>query len=411
MPLKIYNTLTERKEEFQPCEEGVVKMFVCGPTVYDQIHLGHARTYVVYDVMARYLSVKGFKVIFIVNITDIDDKVFERAVEEGVDYRELADRYVKEFIEDLKSLHIASITSMPRASDYLEEVLSQIAALMEKGHAYRVEGTVYFDTSTFPEYGKLSHQTPLELKLRRIDPDPRKRNQSDFPLWRGWDGEGPSWPSPYGRGRPGWHIEDTAISISTFGPQYDVHGGAVDLIYPHHEAEIAQAESLTGVKPFVKYWVHTGLLRVEGRKMSKSLGNFIPLRELLKRHGPNALRLHILSRHYRSSFDFNVSDVEAFEGRAHFICQVVEELKARVRSARDGPSEGEGRVEFILQNYIDGFFKAMDDDFDTPRALSMLVKLVEELDASLVSGVGRGLLRHILDKVLQMLFILGLEVP
>ncbi|MFQ6134194.1 MAG: cysteine--tRNA ligase [Nitrososphaerales archaeon] len=398
----MYNTLTGKKEEFQPRESGVVKMFVCGPTVYDSIHLGHARTYLVYDVLARYLKMKGFILHFIVNITDLDDKVFERAEEEGVEFEALAERYTQEFIECLKSLKIFSIDAFLKASEYLDEMESQIEQLVKKGHAYQVDGDVYFDTSTFPDYGKLSHQTPAELKLRRLDPDPKKRDQRDFQLWRSWIGSPPSFPSRFGRGRPGWHIEDTAISISTLGSGYDIHGGAVELVFPHHEAEIAQAESLTGRRPFVKYWVHTGLLVLEGEKMSKSLGNIITLRDALGRWDPDVLRLCLLSRHYRKMFDFEVSGTKGSEDMVALIRRTVSRLKRRVESG-----EGEGghlRVEGRFQRHIDSFFRALDDDLDTPKALDALMMLIKELNKD-VNRVDQDLL----NTVLTMVSIMGLE--
>jgi cysteinyl-tRNA synthetase len=376
-------------------------MFVCGPTVYDSVHLGHARTYLVYDILARYLKFKGFALQFIVNITDLDDKVFERAEEEGVEYKALAERYTQEFIECLKSLNITSIDAFLKASEYIGEIEHQIEQLVEKGHAYQADGDVYFNTSSFPDYGKLSHQTPAELKLRRLDPDPKKRDQRDFQLWRSWSGSPPSFQSKFGQGRPGWHIEDTAISISTLGSGYDIHGGAIELVFPHHEAEIAQAESLTGRKPFVKYWVHTGLLVVDGEKMSKSFGNFVTLKDALETYGSDVLRLYLLSRHYSETFDFKMSDVKSFEKEITLIRRTVSRLKRLVESNEE---EGNLRVEARFQRHVDSFFSAMDDDLDTPKAFDALMLLIKEVNNDM-TGVDQDLL----NTVLTMLSIIGLE--
>lgn len=262
--LVVFNTLTRRLELFEPLVGRRVFMFVCGPTVYDYSHLGHARTYVFYDTLARFLRKLGYSLFYLQNITDVDDKIVNRAAEEGRDPIELAKEFESYYYEDMRALNITSVNLYARASDYLKEIFEQIEALIKLGKAYVTESGVYFDITTFPDYGKLSGQKPEELRVHRIEPDPTKRNPGDFALWRNRPREEFGWESPWGYGRPGWHIEDTAISIKHFGKQYDIHGGAIELAFPHHEAEIAQAESLTGEKPFVKYWIHTGLLTVEG---------------------------------------------------------------------------------------------------------------------------------------------------
>ncbi len=398
--------MTGQKDEFQPRELGTVKMFVCGPTVYDWTHVGHARTYLAYDLLARYLMARGHKIKFIVNITDLDDKIFDRARNEGVDYRTLADRYTYAFIEDLRSLHISSISAFIRASDYIKEIENQVQMLIEKGHAYRVDsGDIYFDTSTFPRYGRLAHFTPAEIKLRRIDPNPYKRSQSDFILWRSWSHKGspPSFPSRFGHGRPGWHIEDTAISIPNLGPEYDIHGGAVELIFPHHEAEIAQAESITGQTPFVKYWVHTGLLLIDGEKMSKSLGNIITLRDMLQRCHPDVLRLYLLSKHYRKTFNFKIDDIPAFEEQAALIHGAVSRLKQQLNESKGNIRDGSTESNVRYKGLVNLFFRALDDDLNAPKAIKALTTLLIKFDKENLADP------QPLKDVLRMLTILGLE--
>ncbi|MBA3044578.1 cysteine--tRNA ligase, partial [archaeon] len=291
MTLKIYNTLTRQKEEFVPIHGNRVNMFVCGPTVYDYSHLGHARTYIVFDVIARYLRYHGYSVFYLMNITDIDDKMIKRANENRIPVKELADRFTKAFNEDMKRLNVTSVNLYAKATEYLNEIINQINILIEKGFAYEVDGDVYFAVRKFRDFGKLSKQSLDELKAgARIEVDEKKRNPEDFVLWKKQKPDEPFWASPWGNGRPGWHVEDTAITTTYFGDKYDLHGGGLDLIFPHHESEIAIAESVTGEKPFVKYWVHSGFLTLDKEKMSKSLGNFFTIREVLEKYEPEVIR-------------------------------------------------------------------------------------------------------------------------
>lgn len=380
-------------------------MFVCGPTVYDYMHLGHARTYLPYDIMARYLASKGYRVRFIVNITDIDDKVFERAEQEGVPHDLLSGRYVRAFQEDMRQLGIDSVTDFPRASGHIEEVIRQVRGLLERGYAYPSDGNVYFDTSKVQDYGKLSHQTKVELKLKRLDLDPAKRNQEDFVLWGTKDVKEPTWPSPFGRGRPGWHIEDTAISISVFGPQYDIHGGAEELIYPHHEAEIAQAESYTGVKPFVKHWLHTGLLFVDGRKMSKSFGNYITVKESLARYGSDVLRIEFASHRYRDAVDFGEGELKAAERKV----QLLQNALHRLEDASSSSYSGENRILTNALGKLErGFSRALDDDFDTPTAVRNLVSFAGLVNRSTDSQLRKGMQPTILPSFFSLASIIGI---
>ena len=361
--------MTQEKEPFQTRIPGKVSMFVCGPTVQSYLHVGHARTYTFYDVVARYLSHLGFEVNFLMNVTDIDDKITDAAKAEGVDPIRLAERYTKAFLEDTDSLKIYTVTKYERVSNYVQETLRQISTLIASGNAYVADGAVYFNTATFPDFGKLSHLTAKELSLRPLELSVKKKHLLDFALWRPVILVEGRWDSPWGRGSPGWHIQDTAVTLTNFGPQYDVHGGGYELIYPHHEAEIAQGESLTKVKPLVKYWVHTGLLNIEGNKMSKSLGNVMSVRDALKQYGPDTLRLYLLSHHYREDMDFQEKGLKQMHEtyldlRAK--AKIMEERRATKARRRDS-----GKV-------LADFYAFLNDDFDTPKAIAFMMKLIED---------------------------------
>ena len=381
--LRIYNTMTRRIEEFKPLKGNRVYMYVCGPTVYDYSHIGHARTYIAYDVIARYLREKGYSVFYLMNITDVDDKIIRRAGERGVNPIELAREYERYFMEDMDALGIQSVNLYARASEYIDEIVDLIKVLMDKEFAYETETGVYFDTSRFKDYGKLSHKRPEELLVHRIEPDPTKKNPADFALWKKRDKDEIGWDSPWGYGRPGWHIEDTAIILTHFGPQIDIHGGAIELTFPHHEAEIAQAEAATGKKPFVRYWCHTGLLTVGGEKMSKSLGNYILIRDIVKKHDPEALRLMFLFSHYRSPIDFKWSSLESSNSSLNSLYNMVERL--RDVEADEELSEEEKKLEDYYENFKKNFYSCLDDDLDTPRAMAELFKLVSTINKILDS--------------------------
>jgi cysteinyl-tRNA synthetase len=292
--IKVYNTLTRQKEELLPIDDKKIKMFVCGPTVYDYTHIGHAKSYIGFDVIAKYLRYRGFDLFYLQNITDIDDRVINKANELGISASEVAEDFTQKYYKDMEDLNIDSIDKYAKATDYIPQIIEQIQNLAEKGYAYEIDDGVYFDVSRFEEYGKLSKKNLDDIlrdqKMSRIEPNPQKVNFVDFSLWKKKKEGEPAWDSPWGEGRPGWHIEDTAISITHFGAQYDIHGGGEDLIFPHHEAEITQAESFTGKIPFVRYWLHNAFLRVEGEKMSKSLGNYITVKESIEKHGADVIR-------------------------------------------------------------------------------------------------------------------------
>lgn len=317
--MKLYNTLTKRVDEFAPREANKVKMFVCGPTVYDFSHLGHAKTYIQMDILARVLRANEYDVFYLQNITDIDDKIIDRARERGIDWQELRSTFQDEYEKDMKSLGNTSVDQYARATDYIDDIIRQVQTLIDKGHAYTIEGDgIYFEISTFPEYGKLSGRTELKKDdaQTRIDQSDNKRGWNDFALWKFSKPDEPVWAAPFGDGRPGWHIEDTAITEHFFGPQYDIHGGAVDLIFPHHEAEVTQMESASGKSPFVKYWIHTGFLTINDEKMAKSAGNFYTIREVIEQgHDPMAIRLMMLQSHYRSEMNFTYENLAAANNR------------------------------------------------------------------------------------------------
>ncbi len=377
--MKVYNTMTRKKEELKPMNKNRIKMFVCGPTVYDESHIGHGRTYIAFDVIARYLKYKGYSVFYLENITDIDDKIIKRASELGVKPLELAKKYERLYFKDMELLGVTNVNYYARAMEHLTEIINQIQTLLYKGFAYETSTGVYFDESKLEDFGKLSNRNIEDLNIHRVNPDPTKRNPGDFALWKKRDEE-PSWDSPWGKGRPGWHIEDTAITETYFGGQFDIHGGGLDLIFPHHEAEIAQMESATGKKPMVNYWMHTGFLNVKGEKMSKSLGNFITIGELLKEYDPQVFRYFVLSTHYRSPIDFSDEALMQSQNslkRIHKVMETVDELLESNIINENGHDE---KYLQLLEDTKDEFLDAMDNDFNTPIALSALFNLVRDIN-------------------------------
>ena len=350
-------------------------MFVCGPTVWDVSHIGHGKTYVAYDIIARYLRRKGFSVFFLLNITDVDDKIINKAHDLGEQPLALAKRLAKSFFKDMKDLHVESVNLYANASDHIPEIIVQITGLFKKGLAYRVDGDVFFDISKFHSYGKLSHQKLDDLTVHRVDPDPRKKHPGDFALWKSQKPGEIFWDSPWGKGRPGWHIEDTAITLTYFGPRYDVHGGGTELIFPHHEAEIAQAEGLTGKEPLARYWLHTGLLSIKGTEMHKSLGNFITIQDMIRNVGTPGLRVFYAGTHYRSPLDFTDEALQQAVSLARRIRRAHDQLVAA--GAKTSSKKAESPVWMkVLEVARDDFFKAMDDDFNTPGALTAFIRIV-----------------------------------
>jgi cysteinyl-tRNA synthetase len=365
MSLVLYNTLTRKKEVFKPIKGKEVKMFVCGPTVYDYSHLGHAKTYVQFDVIARYFKFRGYKLFYLENITDIDDRIISRAAAENLDWKKIRDKYEWAFLEDMKALNINSVDKYARATNYVENIISQVKRLIKKGYAYKISDGWYFDLKKDKSYGKLSGRKKLKKddSISRIDENKEKRNFGDFCLWKFSKPGEPIWKSDIGDGRPGWHIEDTAITEKEFGIQYDLHGGGIDLVFPHHEAEIAQMESISGKKPMVKYWLHTGFLKINKSKMSKSLGNFKTIREILKIYSPEVIRYFIISNHYRKPLDFSEGALENAKNSYNRLKNLCGELSQN---------------EKINNDYLKKFEKEMDDNFNTPNALQILWKLLRD---------------------------------
>ncbi|MEK7555367.1 MAG: cysteine--tRNA ligase [Patescibacteria group bacterium] len=374
--LKIFNTFTAKKEILKSPRRGYLKLFVCGPTVYDYSHIGHARTYIAFDIIVKYLRSQKRKVFYLQNITDIDDKIINRAKEKKISWKKLGRGFEKEYLKDMKAIEITSVTKYAKATAHIKEVINQVKKLMEKGFAYEISDGVYYEISKFKNYGKLSRRTALQAEdaVSRIDDTKEKRNKGDFCLWKLSKSDEPKWKSPFGDGRPGWHIEDTAISEKYFGPQYDLHGGAVDLKFPHHESEIAQQEAASGKKPFVKIWLHTGFLLVNGEKMSKSLGNFITIKDFLKKYPAEILRFIILSHHYRSPVNYNETlannAVKSIETIREFLEKLELVLKAKQKTSS---------IKINIKNYNKLFNQAMDDDFNTPKALAVVFDLIASL--------------------------------
>lgn len=348
-------------------------MFVCGPTIYDYSHIGHAKTYLFFDMLARYLRYKGYSVFYLENITDVDDRIIERAKEAHISAKAVSDKYKAAFFEDIKKLEIESVDIYASATDYIDRIIVQIQALMEKGFAYETDDGIYFDINKFPEYGKLSHQSIESLLAgSRVEVNELKKSPLDFVLWKKRKPNEPYWDSPWGEGRPGWHIEDTAITEHYLGPQYDLHGGGSDLIFPHHECEIAQMETVSGKKPMVKYWLHTGLLTIEEERMGKSMGNAVNIRDILKSVRKELLRFYLYSSHYRSPLSYSIQSVEESKNSWERIVSLYFTLKSMSKFNSLANSELSAQLERFNQE----FNAAMDDDLNTPKAIAVIMNLI-----------------------------------
>lgn len=405
MTLKIYNTLTRKKEAFEPLEEGKVRMYVCGVTVYDSAHIGHAMSSLVFDTIRRYLEHRGYQVKYVQNFTDIDDKVIARAHALGVSPSELADKHAREFLEEMRILGVKDADMYPRATAEVPSIIEMVKKLVDKGYAYPSDGNVYFRVQKFEEYGKLSNRT-----LEGAQPGEStsgKEHPMDFALWKAAKPGEPSWPSPWGEGRPGWHIECSAMSVHHLGDQIDIHGGGMDLVFPHHENEIAQSEAYTGAHPFAKYWVHNGLLQLGEEKMSKSLGNLITIREFLEEHDPQSLRLFVLLSGYRRPVTFTDESIQAAE-------RGLERLRSALRPAKFSASEGDPQAIEALEAQIEetrrGFYEAMDDDFSTPQALAHIFELVKSINTARDAGVAGEPLEHAQETLLTLSGVLGFDL-
>lgn len=374
--IKIFNTLTGKKEVLRkPGGDSPIRLFVCGQTVYDHAHLGHARTYIAFDAIVKYLRSVGIKVNYVQNITDIDDKIIARAKEKNQKFNELAEFYIEAYLKDAHALGITSVDQYPRASEFIPEIIEQINTLIKKGFAYKTSSGIYFEVRKFKNYGQLSGQNLEALRPGyRIEPDPEKKDVLDFALWK-FKNDEPFWESPWGRGRPGWHIEDTAITNKLFGPQYEIHGGAAELKFPHHEAEIAQQESASGKSPLVKTWIHAGLLLIHGEKMSKSLGNFITIRDFLKQWPANILRWIVLSHHYSSPINYTETLPIEAKKSLDTIFDFLNRLAVHKRPKTGGPI-----TKKMVAAAEKAFNKAMSSDFNTPEAIASLFTLVSSVE-------------------------------
>jgi cysteinyl-tRNA synthetase len=387
MALKIYNTLTRKKEEFIPLKSGEVGMYVCGPTVYNYIHIGNARPFIIFEVVRRFLKFKGYKVKYIQNLTDIDDKMINKAKELKITVSELAEKFIQEYFIDADSLNIERADVHPRATEHIREIIDLVKGLLEKGYAYEIDGDIFFDVSRFKNYGKLSGQNIEEVKSgARVEVNERKKNAIDFVLWkRAKEGE-PSWESPWGKGRPGWHIECSAMSMKYLGKSFDIHTGGSDLIFPHHENEIAQSEAYTN-KQFVKYWMHNGYLCLNNQKMSKSLGNIMKVRDISQKYKGEIIRYFILSAHYRSPFNFSEEQLQQAESSLQRLNNTIYNVKHLLKQDKFRRLIDKDD-EFILEKGRENkqkFIEAMDDDFNTPVALSRLFSFTREANIYLNS--------------------------
>ncbi|HIP16482.1 MAG TPA: cysteine--tRNA ligase [Methanothermococcus okinawensis] len=376
MLMKIYNTLTKKKEEFKPLEKLVVKMYVCGPTVYDDAHLGHGRTYIVFDLIRRYLEHRNYIVKFVMNFTDIDDKIIDRSKKEGVSIEDLTNRYIKSFFEDMEKLRVKGANVYPKVSEHIDDIIQFIDVLIKKGYAYISKDGIYFHVRKFKNYGKLSNVKLDEKKVHRVK-DLNKRDPADFALWKFVKPGEPSWDSPWGRGRPGWHIECSTMAIKYLGECFDIHGGGSDLIFPHHENEIAQSEAYTGKSPWVKYWIHTGFVTVNDEKMSKSLGNYVTLKEILRRYEPEVVRLFLLQRHYRSPLEYSEEELRDTANALERLYNTLENIEAMLRDAevKYRLEKDDRKVYDTLTNFWAKFYSAMDEDFNTPEALKCVFEV------------------------------------
>ena len=412
--MKIYNTMSKRKEDFVPLEEGKVKMYVCGPTVYNFIHIGNARPMIVFDTVRRYFEYKGYDVNFVSNFTDVDDKIIKKANEEGVTADEISKRYIEECKKDMDGMNIEPATKNPLATEEIGGMIEMISTLIDKGYAYEKNGTVYFRTRKFKDYGKLSRKNLDDLqsggRALLVTGEDEKEDSLDFVLWKPKKEGEPAWQSPWGEGRPGWHIECSEMSKKYLGEQIDIHAGGEDLIFPHHENEIAQSEAANG-KEFAKYWMHNGFLNIDNRKMSKSLGNFFTVREISEKYDLQVLRFFMLSAHYRSPLNFSADLMESARSGLNRIVTAAENLKFLIGSAGSAAMTAEEQEKFAKSaEYVESFEKAMDDDFNTADAIAAVFELVKYINTTSGGDSSREYLESLLNRLVSLTDVLGIIV-
>ena len=382
--MKVYNTLTRKKEELVPITPGEIKMYACGPTVYNYIHIGNARPLCIFDILRRYLEYRGYNVKFVQNFTDIDDKIIRRANEEHVDFSEISERYIKEFWTDAEGLNVRHATVHPKATENIDNIIHIISTLIEKGYAYEAQGDVYFSTEKFKDYGKLSHQPLEELEAgARIMVGEVKREPMDFAVWKAAKPGEPAWDSPWGKGRPGWHIECSAMNWRYLGDTIDIHCGGQDLIFPHHENEIAQSECFTG-KPFAHYWMHNGYINVDNVKMSKSLGNFFTVRDVAEKYGYEPIRYLLISAQYRSPINYSTDIIEQCIAALNRLYTCRDSLDFELKNAADAQHDGDAAVIEGFGKYREQFITAMDDDLNTADAIASIFELVRDINSNVI---------------------------
>ncbi len=412
--MKIYNTLSKRKEEFVPLEEGKVKMYVCGPTVYNLIHIGNARPMIVFDTVRRYMEHKGYEVNYVSNFTDVDDKIIKKAIEEGVDASVISERYIAECKKDMEAMNIKPATTHPKATEEICGMLDMIGTLIEKGHAYAApDGTVYFRTRSFKDYGKLSHKNLDDLqggnRSLLVTGEDQKEDPLDFVLWKPKKEGEPYWESPWCQGRPGWHIECSVMSKKYLGEEIDIHGGGEDLVFPHHENEIAQSEAASG-KPFAKYWMHNAFLNIDNKKMSKSAGNFFTVRDISEKYDLQVLRFFMLSAHYRSPLNFSAELMEAAQNGYDRIVTSVSNLNFLLQNAAGEMTEEEKKLAKEAEGFIAKFDEAMDDDFNTADAIAAIFELVKFANTNAKEGSSKAFVQALKDEIVTLSDICGLIV-
>ena len=412
--MKIYNTMSKRKEEFVPLEEGKVKMYVCGPTVYNYIHIGNARPMIVFDTVRRYFEYKNYAVNYVSNFTDVDDKIIKKANEEGVTAEEISQRYIAECKKDMDGMNIEPATKNPLATEEIGGMISMIETLIEKGYAYEKNGTVYYRTRKFKDYGKLSHKNLDDLqsggRALLVSGEDEKEDSLDFVLWKPKKEGEPAWVSPWGEGRPGWHIECSEMSKKYLGEQIDIHAGGEDLIFPHHENEIAQSEAANG-KEFSRYWMHNGFLNIDNRKMSKSLGNFFTVREISEKYDLQVLRFFMLSAHYRSPLNFSAELMEAAKSGLERIITAADRLKLLMGSAKtEDMAETEAETFAKSAEYVGNFESAMDDDFNTADAIAAVFDLVKFINTMTDEDSSKEYLENLFDRLVRLTEVLGIIV-
>ncbi|MBM6803375.1 cysteine--tRNA ligase [Mediterraneibacter glycyrrhizinilyticus] len=412
--MKIYNTMSKRKEEFVPLEEGKVKMYVCGPTVYNFIHIGNARPMIVFDTVRRYFEYKGYDVNFVSNFTDVDDKIIKKAIEEGVTADEISKRYIAECKKDMEAMNIKPATKNPLATEEICGMVDMIQTLIDKGYAYEKNGTVYYRTRKFKEYGKLSHKNLDDLqsggRTLLVTGEDEKEDPLDFVLWKPKKEGEPAWESPWSEGRPGWHIECSEMSKKYLGEQIDIHAGGEDLIFPHHENEIAQSEAANG-KEFAKYWMHNGFLNIDNRKMSKSLGNFFTVREISEKYDLQVLRFFMLSAHYRSPLNFSADLMESARTSLERILTAADNLRFLSKNAEEGRiTEEEKALLDKADEYVQGFERAMDDDFNTADAVASVFELVKFINTTADGNRSKEYLDTLYNILFKLTDVLGIII-